>query len=160
MYCLVVCRGRVRLQHHCIEDRIEEPFLAREVCVDRPLVYSGRLADGSIVNQLVGLELLSMKIIDRIYIDGKFVTPHGTEYFDLFNPAKSQVIGQARLADQHDTRLAIAAAKRALPAFSRTSKAERMTMLRRLHDAVTRRADALLAAAIEEYGRRVEQRGW
>lgn len=93
-----------------------------------------------------------MRTIERIYIDGKFVTPHGTEYFDLYNPAKSEVIGQVRLGDEHDTRLAITAAKRALPAFSRTSKEERIAMLRRLHDAVSRRADALLAAVIEEYG--------
>jgi aldehyde dehydrogenase (NAD+) len=26
-------------------------------------------------------------VINKIYIDGEFVTPHGTELFDLFNPA-------------------------------------------------------------------------
>ena len=93
-----------------------------------------------------------MRIIDRIYVDGEFVAPHGTELFDLYNPAKGEVIGQVRLGDQQDARRAIAAAKRALPAFSRTSKAERIAMLRTLHDAVSARADALLEAAIEEYG--------
>ena len=63
-----------------------------------------------------------MRIIDRIYIDGGFETPHGTELFDLYNPAKGEVIGNVRLGDEADTRRAIAAAKRALPAFSRTSK--------------------------------------
>jgi hypothetical protein len=28
-----------------------------------------------------------MQIIDKIYLDGAFVEPHGTEWFDLFNPA-------------------------------------------------------------------------
>jgi aldehyde dehydrogenase (NAD+) len=37
-------------------------------------------------------------VIDKIYIDGEFVTPHGTEPFDLVNPATGQVIGQVRLA--------------------------------------------------------------
>jgi len=93
-----------------------------------------------------------MRTIDKIYIDGRFVTPHGREMFDLFNPATEEKIGEVRLADALDARAAIAAAKRAFPAYSRTSKEERIALLRRLHDAVARRADALTAAMIEEYG--------
>ena len=93
-----------------------------------------------------------MKMIDQVYIDGAFVTPHGTEMFDLYNPATEQVIGQVRLADADDARRAIAAAKAAGPAFARTGKAERIDMLRRLHDAVAARTDDLLDAVIEEYG--------
>ena len=93
-----------------------------------------------------------MKMIDQVYIDGAFVTPHGTEMFDLYNPATEQVIGQVRLADADDARRAIAAAKAAGPAFARTGKAERIDMLRRLHDAVAARTDELLDAVIEEYG--------
>ena len=70
-----------------------------------------------------------MQIIDKIYIDGAFVTPHGDEMFDLFNPATEQVIGQVRLADAQDARDAIAAAKRAFPAFSRTSQRARVDLL-------------------------------
>jgi acyl-CoA reductase-like NAD-dependent aldehyde dehydrogenase len=40
-----------------------------------------------------------MRIVERIYIEGAFVTPHGTEMFDLFDPARGEVIGQVRLAD-------------------------------------------------------------
>ena len=93
-----------------------------------------------------------MRTIDKIYIDGQFVTPHGQEMFDLFNPATEEKIGQVRLGDAVDAQTAIAAAKRAFPAYSRTSKAERVAILRRLHDAIARRADALTAAMIEEYG--------
>ena len=59
-----------------------------------------------------------MRHIDKIYIDGAFVNPHGNEVFDLFNPTTGQVIGTVKLADEEDARLAIAAAKRAFPAFS------------------------------------------
>jgi acyl-CoA reductase-like NAD-dependent aldehyde dehydrogenase len=93
-----------------------------------------------------------MRNIDKIYIDGAFVNPHGNEIFDLFNPTTGQVIGTVKLADEEDARLAIAAAKRAFPAFSRTSKAERIKMLKDLHDAVFSRVDDLAAATIEEYG--------
>ena len=54
--------------------------------------------------------------INQIYINGEFVTPHGSELFDLFNPATEAVIGQVRLADEEDTLRAIAAAKAAFPA--------------------------------------------
>jgi aldehyde dehydrogenase (NAD+) len=93
-----------------------------------------------------------MSNIDKIYIDGQFVTPHGQELFDLFNPATEEKIGQVRLGDAIDAQAAIAAAKRAFPAYSRTSKAERIDLLRRLHDAVAARTDVLAAAMTEEYG--------
>ena len=93
-----------------------------------------------------------MRIIDTVYIDGQFVTPHGEELFDLFNPATEEKIGQVRLGDAIDAKAAVAAAKRAFPAYSRTSKAERIALLRRLHVAVAARSDALTAAMIEEYG--------
>ena len=93
-----------------------------------------------------------MRTIDKVYIDGQFVTPHGEELFDLFNPATEERIGQLRLGDEVDAKAAVAAAKRAFPAWSRTTKGERVAMLRRLHDAVAARTDALAAAMIEEYG--------
>ena len=93
-----------------------------------------------------------MYTIDHIYINGQFVTPHGAEMFDLLNPSTGQLAGQVRLGDAEDARRAIAAAKAAFPAFSRTSKAQRGAMLQRLHDAVLARADEAAAALVEEYG--------
>ncbi|SDR35329.1 aldehyde dehydrogenase (NAD+) [Paraburkholderia fungorum] len=101
-----------------------------------------------------------MQIIDRIYIDGEFVKPHGDEYFDLFNPATEQVIGRVLLADAQDARDAIAAAKRAFAAFSRTGKSERIDMLKRLHAAVVAREDELYEAITEEYGAPVSRGRW
>jgi len=101
-----------------------------------------------------------MQIIDRIYVDGAFVTPHGDEYFDLFNPATEAVIGRVRLADAVDADLAIAAAKRAFPAFSQTPVRARIDMLRRMHAAVLAREDALLAAIVEEYGAPTSRARW
>ncbi|WP_322028403.1 aldehyde dehydrogenase family protein [Paraburkholderia sp. J76] len=101
-----------------------------------------------------------MQIIDTIYIDGAFVTPHGEEYFDLFNPATEAVIGRVRLADAADADAAIAAAKRAFPAFSRTTKAQRIEMLMALHEAVVAREDALFEAIVQEYGAPVSRGRW
>lgn len=93
-----------------------------------------------------------MKTIDKIYINGAFVTPHGTEIFDLVNPATNTPIGQVVLGDEEDTRHAIATAKAALPAFSRTTKEERIVYLQQMHDAVAKRKEELIAVMIEEYG--------
>lgn len=101
-----------------------------------------------------------MQNIDTIYIDGAFVTPHGDELFELFNPATEQVIGRVRLADAQDARDAIAAAKRAFPAFSRTSQRERIDMLMRMHAAVAAKEDALYEAITEEYGAPVSRGRW
>src|ERR1700756_330683 len=99
-----------------------------------------------------------MQIIDKIYIDGAFVTPHGDEFFDLFNPSTEQAIGRVRLADAEDACDAIAAAKRAFPAFSRTDKLERVDMLKRMHAAVVARESDLFEAIVEEYGAPVSGR--
>ncbi|WP_321895440.1 aldehyde dehydrogenase family protein [Paraburkholderia heleia] len=101
-----------------------------------------------------------MQIIDKIYIDGAFVTPQGEEYFDLFNPATEAVIGRVRLADAADADTAIAAAKRAFPAFSRTPKTQRIEMLMALHEAVVAREDALFETIVEEYGAPVSRGRW
>ena len=95
---------------------------------------------------------MTMHMISTIYIDGEFVTPHGTEVFDLFNPSTGTVIGQVRLADEVDAEAAVAAARRALPAWSATSTEERIDALRRLQAAVTARTDEIQEAILVEYG--------
>jgi aldehyde dehydrogenase (NAD+) len=102
---------------------------------------------------------MDKNMIDKVYIDGEFITPHGTELFDLFNPATGKVIGQVRLADETDTEAAVTAAKRALRAWSATSREERAGALRRLQAAVTARRDEIQDAIIEEYGAPLRN-GW
>ena len=93
-----------------------------------------------------------MRRFTKIYINGKFVTPHGTQIVDLINPSNNAVIGKINLADAVDARDAIAAAKQALKTFSRTTKEQRMDCLQRLHDALSKRVDELARATTLEYG--------
>jgi len=93
-----------------------------------------------------------MKTITKHYIDGAFVESHGREVMDSINPSNGKVIGRVTLGDEEDTRRAIAAAKRAFATFGRTTKEERATLLRRLHEAASARLDDLTAVMIEEYG--------
>src|ERR1700748_1780374 len=93
-----------------------------------------------------------LRAFDRSYINGQFVTPHGTQIIDLVNPTDNKVIGKVTMADEIDTRKAIAAAKEAFNSFSQSSKEYRMERPQRLHDAVAKRMDLLVEATVVEYG--------
>jgi aldehyde dehydrogenase (NAD+) len=93
-----------------------------------------------------------IKTITTHYIDGAFVESHGRETMDIISPTSGKLIGRVTLGDQEDTWRAIAAAKRAFVTFGRTTKEERASYLRQLHEAVSARIDDLTAAMVEEYG--------
>src|ERR1700678_1807953 len=93
-----------------------------------------------------------METITKHYIDEAFVECHGRQVMDIVNPTNGEVIAHVPLADEEDARRAIAAAKRAFASFGRTTKEERMEMLRRLHKAVSARTEDLTKIMVEEYG--------
>jgi len=94
----------------------------------------------------------TIKTLTTHYIDGAFVESHGREVMDIINPTNGHVIARVTLADEQDTRRAIAAARRAFASFGRTTKEARAKILRRLHEVVSARIDNLTAAMVEEYG--------
>jgi aldehyde dehydrogenase (NAD+) len=93
-----------------------------------------------------------MKSIADHYIDGSFVPSHGRKIMEVIRPTDGQIIAHSTLADEEDTRHAIAAAKRAFATYSTSKLEERAEILRRLHSAATARIDDLTAAMVEEYG--------
>ena len=93
-----------------------------------------------------------MKTITTHYIDGSFVESHGREVMDIIKPTNGELIGRVTLADEEDTRRAIAAANRAFVSFGKSTKEDRAKILRRLHEASSARLDDLTAAMVEEYG--------
>ena len=56
---------------------------------------------------------------------------HGSEVMDIIKPTNGKVIARVTLADEEDTRHAIAAAKTAFANFGRSTKEERIKILRR-----------------------------
>lgn len=93
-----------------------------------------------------------MKTVNRIYVNGEFVSPHGTEIYELINPSTNQKIGQVTLADVTDTKNAIAAAKAAFQTFSKSTVSERIGYLTKLKTAIEKRKQDFIDAMIEEYG--------
>ena len=94
----------------------------------------------------------TVKTLTTHYIDGAFVESHGHEVMDIVRPTDGKVIGRVTLADEEDTRRAIAAAKRAFMTYGRSTKEARIGILRRLHQSISARIDDLTAAMVEEYG--------
>lgn len=93
-----------------------------------------------------------MKTIDKIYMDGEFVSPSGTAIFDLINPRNQQQTGALILGDEIDTQKAIAAAKQAFKTFSKTSEEVRIAYLEKLSAVISRREKELTDIMVEEYG--------
>jgi aldehyde dehydrogenase (NAD+) len=94
----------------------------------------------------------TIKTLTTHYIDGAFVPSHGREVMDIIQPTDRRVIARVSMADEEDTRRAIAAAKRAFATYGHSTLEERAKLLRRLHEAASERIDDLTAAMVEEYG--------
>ncbi len=93
-----------------------------------------------------------MKAINKIYVNGEFITPHGTEVIDLISPVTNRKTGEVRLGDEVDTQNAVSAAKEAFKTFSKTTKEERIRYLEKLHSVISGRAKDLTDIMVEEYG--------
>ena len=93
-----------------------------------------------------------MKTVNTIYVNGEFVSPHGTEIYELINPSTNQKIGEVTLADVTDTTNAIAAAKAAFRTFSKSTVSERIGYLTKLKTAIEKRKQDFIDTMIEEYG--------
>ncbi len=93
-----------------------------------------------------------MKTIDKIYINGEFVTPQGTEYLDLISPTTNEKLGKVRLGNTEDTQNAIRAAKNAFKTFSKTTASERIQYLTSIKSSVEKRKNDFINIMTEEYG--------
>jgi aldehyde dehydrogenase (NAD+) len=93
-----------------------------------------------------------MRAITKHYIDGAFVESHGRNVMESINPTNQQVLGSVMLGDEEDARRAIAAAKRAFATYSRTTKRDRLEILRRMHEVTSARSEDFTDAMISEYG--------
>lgn len=93
-----------------------------------------------------------MKTIDKIYINGEFVTPQGSEYFDLISPTTNEKLGKVLLGNTEDTQKAIEAAKNAFKTFSKTTISERIQYIKNIKSSIKKRKDDFINATTEEYG--------
>ena len=77
------------------------------------------------------------------FINGEFVPPRSSAYFDDLNPATAEVIAAIPDSDERDVDDAVRAAKAAFPAWSRTTAAERSNLLLKLADLIEKNLNEL-----------------
>ncbi|MEJ2409016.1 MAG: aldehyde dehydrogenase family protein [Novosphingobium sp.] len=88
----------------------------------------------------------------RFYIDGKWTKPKGTARTPIVNPADRSIVGEVALGAPEDAEAAIAAARRAFPAWSRTTRRERLDYLKAINAALIARQDEIGDAIMAEMG--------
>jgi len=88
----------------------------------------------------------------KFYIDGQWVEPKGSKTVDVINPATEAVAGRVTLGTAEDVDAAVRAARKAFPAFSQTSREERIDLLERISAEYQKRFEDMAKAITEEMG--------
>ena len=86
------------------------------------------------------------------YINGAWVDPVKAGTIDVVNPATEEVFTKIAAGSAGDVDRAVAAARSAFPAFSQTTKAQRLDLLRKVAAAYEKRLGDLAKAVSEEMG--------
>jgi len=70
----------------------------------------------------------------KFYINGEWVNPTITNDFEVINPSNEEPCAVISLGDSADTNAAVLAAKNAFISWSKTTKEERMVLLKKLYE--------------------------
>ena len=88
----------------------------------------------------------------KFYIDGAWVEPAAPRDLDVIDPANEQVVGVISLGGSADVDRAVAAAQRAFPAWSQSTREERIALLERAVAIYKRRREDMARAIAHEMG--------
>ncbi|NLT31062.1 MAG: aldehyde dehydrogenase family protein [Propionibacterium sp.] len=87
----------------------------------------------------------------KLYINGEWVTPHGTETFEIIDPRTNTSVDSIVLGDEQDVDAAVAAARAAFEG-PEWPLAERLATLRRVGELILERVDEFTAVISSEMG--------
>jgi aldehyde dehydrogenase (NAD+) len=88
----------------------------------------------------------------QFYINGEWVEPLEGRLLDVIDPSTEEPFAKIALGGKGDVDRAVAAAKAAFPAFSRTSREERIAILTRIIEAYAKRIEDIAATVSREMG--------
>ena len=88
----------------------------------------------------------------QLYIDGRWVDPHGTGTIEVINASTEEVMGSIPEGDATDVDRAVAAAVAAFEAWSATSPSDRATYVQALAEGIGARSDEIAATICGEVG--------
>ncbi|MCK1789767.1 aldehyde dehydrogenase family protein [Pseudomonas violetae] len=91
-----------------------------------------------------------------LFIDGRWQAPSGQGIAEVINPATETAAGSVPLGDERDVDKAVAAARRAFGAWSRTPSSVRAGYIRALAGQLRERADEMAALITAELGMPVQ----
>ncbi len=98
-----------------------------------------------------------MKNYEHIYVNGKWIEPHGHDYADVTNAATEDIIGRVPLGDATDADHAVRAARAAFDDWSRTSPQQRAEWLAKIAQGLNARAAEIAQLVSAEVGTPI---GW
>jgi aldehyde dehydrogenase (NAD+) len=90
--------------------------------------------------------------LDRMYIAGEWVLPHGQSRTAVVDPSTEEPVAEIALGSAQDVAAAVAAARRAFATWSVSSVQSRAVLLDRLHALVLERAEMFAQAISLEMG--------
>ncbi|MCU1370904.1 MAG: aldehyde dehydrogenase [Ilumatobacteraceae bacterium] len=93
-----------------------------------------------------------MQQYDQLYIDGRWVDPHGTGTIEVINASTESVMGSIPEGDETDVDLAVAAAVAAFPTWAATAPADRAKYVQALAEGIAARSDDLAETICGEVG--------
>src|ERR1700756_1408216 len=95
----------------------------------------------------------------KMFVDGNWVSSHTGNIQDIINPANQEVIAHVPIADEEDTREAIAAARRAFDKgpWTKTSQDERGKLLIDLARAIREHAEEFAQLETQNSGKPIRE---
>src|SRR5665213_3062053 len=88
----------------------------------------------------------------EFYIDGQWQRPLSAATLDVIDPATEQPFTRIAAGNAADVDRAVAAARRAFPAYAATTREERIALLERINEGLLKRKEDLARAMSQEMG--------
>ncbi|MDW7692865.1 aldehyde dehydrogenase family protein [Flammeovirgaceae bacterium SG7u.111] len=104
--------------------------------------------------------LVARPVINEKYdnfIGGKWTSPASLEYFDDISPVDGKVLTRVARSTAADVEMALDAAHRAFPAWSKSSATERSNMLLKIADRIETNLDHLAAVETMDNGKAIRE---
>ena len=93
-----------------------------------------------------------MKDTTKFYINGQWVDPITPKTCDVINPATEETFATISMGSAGDVDKAVAAAKAAFPAFSKTTREERMALIAKIMEVYKTRYEEIAETISKEMG--------
>ncbi len=93
-----------------------------------------------------------MKIYDRLFINGQWVTPSGADTIDVVDPFKEELCGRVPAGTRQDVDTAVQAARNGFAVWSRVAHRERAAVIEEIARKLEARSDEIAQTVSTELG--------